>query len=150
MAVATVRAAELADVDEITPMYEWLFELPGFRPPRWDPQRAAAALGRVVSSESGVVLVAVLDDRFVGLCTAYDDIESVRFGRRVWVEDMCVHPEYRSRGIGKHLLDEAKRWAQARGATHLELDSSEARPEAHRFYERECPSWRSICFGWEL
>ena len=21
---------------------------------------------------------------------------------------------------------------------------------AHRFYEREAPSWRSVCFGWEL
>ena len=28
-------------------------------------------------------------------------------------------------------------WARERGATHLELDSAEARLDAHRFYERE-------------
>jgi GNAT superfamily N-acetyltransferase len=148
--MVTVRAAELADIDQIPSMYEWLFEPPGSPPPGWDPQDAGAALGRAVSSDAAVVLIAILQGRFVGLCAAYDDLESVRFGRRVWVEDLMVHPEHRSRGIGKQLLDEAKRWAKARGATHLQLDSSEARTDAHRFYERERPSWRSFSFGWEL
>jgi GNAT superfamily N-acetyltransferase len=95
-------------------------------------------------------LIATVGGRLVGLCTAYDDIESVRFGRRVWVEDLAVHSEQRSRGIGKQLLDEAKRWAQSRGAARLQLESSEVRIDAHRFYERERPDWRSINFGWEL
>src|SRR5258708_19555089 len=85
-----------------------------------------------------------------GVGTGYDDMESVRFGRRVWVEDLAVHPDMRSLGIGKQLLDEAKQWAQARGATRLQLDSAESRTAAHRFYEREHPSFRSICFGWLL
>ena len=131
-------------------MYEWLFAPPGSPVPDWDPERAAAALRHAVSSDSAVVLIAVLEDRFVGLCTAYDELESVRFSRRVWVEDLAVDPEHRSRGIGKQLLDEAKRWAQARGASRLALDSGEARTDAHRFYEREHPSYRSISFGWQL
>jgi GNAT superfamily N-acetyltransferase len=52
--------------------------------------------------------------------------------------------------VGKALLDAAKDWARVRGATHLELDSAETRTDAHRFYEREGPSWRSVCFAWEL
>jgi GNAT superfamily N-acetyltransferase len=131
-------------------MYEWLFAPPGARPARWDPERAAAAIGRAVDSDTSVVLIAELDAELVGLCTAYDDIESARFGRRVWVEDLAVDPERRSLGIGKRLLDEAKAWARAREATHLELDSSVVRADAHRFYEREQPSSRSLCFGWEL
>jgi GNAT superfamily N-acetyltransferase len=67
--------------------------------------------------------------------------------RRIWVEDLAVDPERRSLGIGKLLLDAAKDWARTRGAFHLELDSAESRADAHRFYEREGPSWRSICFG---
>ena len=131
-------------------MYEWLFEAPGSRPPVWDSQRAAAALGRAISSDSAAVLVAESDGQFVGLCTAYEDLESVRYGRRVWVEDLMVDPEHRSRGIGKQLLDEAKGWARDRGATRLQLDSAEARTDAHRFYEREQPGWRSFSFGWWL
>jgi GNAT superfamily N-acetyltransferase len=150
MDAPVVRAGTLEDIDQVLAMYEWLFAPPGSRPPRWDAERAAAALGRAVAADDAVVLVALLGDEFVGVCTAYDELESVRFGRRVWIEDLAVHPERRSLGIGKRLLDEAKDWARARGAEHLELDSAEARADAHRFYEREQPSWRSICFGWQL
>lgn len=145
-----VREAELGDIERITPLYEWLFAPPSSRPSDWDPRRAADRLGRAVRSESAVVLIATLNDQLVGFCTAYDELESVRFGRRVWIEDLAVDPEQRSRGIGKQLLDEAKRWARARGASRLQLDSAEARTDAHRFYERERPGWRSVSFGWEL
>lgn len=131
-------------------MYEWLFAPPGSRPALWDADRAMTALDRAMRSDSALVLVAALGSELVGFCTAYDDLESVRFGRRVWIEDLAVDPERRSLRIGKQLLDEAKRWARGRGATHLELDSADSRVAAHRFYEREQPSWRSICFGWEL
>lgn len=147
---ATVREAGLGDVEHVVAAYEWLFAPPGSRPAGWDPDRAAVALHRAIDSDGAAVLIAVLDGELVGVCTAYDDIESVRFGRRVWVEDLAVHPDRRSLGIGKQLLDEAKRWAHARGATHLELDSAETRADAHRFYDRERPSTRSICFGWTL
>ena len=150
MDAPVVRAATHVDIDQVVAMYEWLFAPPGSRPPRWNVEHAAAALGRAVAANDAVVLVATVGDEFVGVCTAYDDMESVRFGRRVWVEDLAVHPDRRSLGIGKRLLDEAKEWARARGADHLELDSAETRGDAHRFYDREQPSWRSICYGWEL
>src|SRR5919108_403495 len=95
------------------------------------------------------VVVAAYDREISGICTVYDEFESVRFGHRAWVEDLAVDPARRSQGIGKALLDAAKAWARERGATHLELDSGEARTDAHRFYEREHPSWRSISFAWE-
>jgi len=150
MDALAVRPARLEDIDEVVSMYEWLFAPPGARPAQWDAGRAASALRHAVSSDDAVVLVGTLGGEFVGFCTAYDDILSVRFGRRVWVEDLAVHRDRRSLGIGKRLLDEAKEWARERGATHLELDSAETRADAHRFYEREQPSWRSISFGWEL
>jgi GNAT superfamily N-acetyltransferase len=146
----TVRAAEREEASAVAGMYEWLFAPPGSRPPDWDPERAAERIRRAIVFEGATILVAVYADRLAGLCTAYYDIESVRFGRRVWVEDLAVDPDQRSLGIGKKLLDAAKDWAREQGATHLELDSGEARTDAHRFYDRERPATRSICFGWEL
>lgn len=145
-----VRAARPGEVDDVARAYEWLFAPPGSRPRQWELTHALEALGQAVSSNAATVLIAEHEGDIVGICTVYDDIESVRYGRRAWVEDLAVHPERRSLGIGKRLLDAAKDWARARGATHLELDSNEARADAHRFYERELPSWRSTCFGWEL
>jgi GNAT superfamily N-acetyltransferase len=145
-----VRPATPGEADQIVAAYDWLFAPPGSTPPRWDPTAAAERLRRAIASDAAVVLVAREDVGLAGFCTAYADIESVRFGHRVWVEDLAVAPGRRSLGTGKRLLDAAKDWARERGATHLELDSSVTREAAHRFYEREQPSWRSISFGWEL
>ena len=145
-----IRPALIGEAPSLVAAYDWLFAPPGSKPPSWDPDDAAARLTRAAHEEDSQVLVATERGDVVGLCTVYLDIESVRFGRRAWVEDLAVHPEQRSRGHGKALLDAARDWARDQGATHLELDSGEARADAHRFYERERPSWRSVSFGWEL
>ena len=150
MAEAAVRPARPDEVDAVVATYEWLFAPPGSRPAGWDAGRASERLGRVIASETSTALVAERDGRLVGLCTVYRDIESVRFGQRAWVEDLAVDPDHRSEGIGKRLLDAAKDWARAHGASHLELDSGLARADAHRFYEREQATGKSISFGWEL
>jgi GNAT superfamily N-acetyltransferase len=145
-----IRAAEPGEEERLLSMYEWLFAPPGSRPPQWDPKRAAVALRQAIDSRDAAILVADDSGELVGICTAYYELHSVRFGHRVWVEDLAVHPERRSEGVGKRLLDAAKDWARERGASHLELDSAPVRKDAHRFYEREQPSWRSYCYAWEL
>ena len=145
-----IRPARGGEVDALVSTYEWLFAAPGSRPPQWDAAKAAMRLRAAIESEEAEVLVADHEGAVVGICTVYDDIDSVRFGRRAWVEDLAVDPDHRSQGAGKALLDAAKAWGRARGASRLELESAEARSDAHRFYERERPSWRSISFGWEL
>ena len=133
-----IRAARSGDV--LVAGYDWLFAPPGIVPPRWDPDVAAARLDGAIAADDAEVLVAEVDGTIVGICTVYLDIESVRFGRRAWVEDLAVHPDHRSAGHGKALLDAAKHWGREHGATHLELDSAETRADAHRFYEREQPA----------
>jgi GNAT superfamily N-acetyltransferase len=145
-----IRAARPDEAAGLVDTYDWLFAAPGSQPPQWDPARARERLGAAIAAGDAEVLVADDGGAVVGICTVYLDFESVRFGRRAWVEDLAVDPGHRSAGHGKALLDAAKDWARARGATHLELDSGEARADAHRFYEREQPSWRSVSFGWEL
>ena len=145
-----IRAATLGEEQAVAALYEWLFAPPGTRPDAWDPKRAVVALRGAVESHDSVVLVADSKGELVGFCTAYQDLLSVRFGYRAWIEDLAVHPGHRSRGVGKALLDAAKAWARERGATHLELDSAETRTDAHRFYEREGADYRSYSFGWEL
>jgi GNAT superfamily N-acetyltransferase len=148
--VAKVREAVPDEVERVLGMYEWLFAPPGSVPARWNPELARAAIADAIEDQSAAVLVAEHRGELLGLCTAYLDLNSVRFGPRCWVEDLAVSPEHRSHGVGKDLLDHAKGWARERGATHLELDSGETRRDAHRFYEREDPSWRSISYAWEL
>jgi GNAT superfamily N-acetyltransferase len=146
----TIRPAREDEVQVVLPLYESLFEPPGWRPESWDDARAADALVAAIRSEDSAVLVAERDGRLVGVCTAYLDLDSVRFGLRCWVEDLAVDSGSRSQGVGGALLEEARRWAHAAGATHLELDTAEARTDAQRFYERQRPSWRSLSYAWKL
>ncbi|HEY7266556.1 MAG TPA: GNAT family N-acetyltransferase [Solirubrobacterales bacterium] len=148
--MAKVREALPEEVERVLGMYEWLFPPPGSIPPRWDADHARAAIAQAIEDPEAAVLVAEHRGELLGLCTAYLDMNSVRFGPRCWVEDLAVSPDHRSHGVGRDLLYAAKRWAAERGATHLELDSGDSRADAHRFYEREKPSWTSRGFAWEL
>ena len=145
-----VRKAVPGEVDRILGMYEWLFAPPGSVPPGWDPERARAALAEAISDERSTMLVAEHRAELLGFISACLDLNSVRFGLRCWVEDLAVSPEHRSQGVGKALLDATKDWARERGATHLELESGDARTEAHRFYERENPAWSGRQYTWVL
>lgn len=147
---ATIREAEAGEEGQILAMYGWLFDPPGSEPPRWDTEQARLRLAEAIVSPQSSVFVAEDGDSLVGFCTAYLELSSVRFGQRCWVEDLAVDPERRSQGIGAGLLDAAKDWARRAGATHLELDSALTRRDAHRFYDRERPSWKSYCYAWEL
>jgi GNAT superfamily N-acetyltransferase len=145
-----VRPARADEVDLVLPMYEWLFAAPGSPPPDWDPTRAARSLAAAITSPESVILVAEDGGALIGLCSAYLELDSVRFGQRCWVEDLAVDPERRSQGVGAALLDAAEDWARRHGATHLELDSGLARTDAHRFYERRDPATKGFSYSWRL
>lgn len=148
--MVAVRPARDDEADAVAGAYAWLFEPPGRPVDGWDERRAGADLQALIATPSATVLVATQADDLVGFCTVHLDLRSVRFGQRAWVEDLAVRSDRRSSGIGKQLLDAAKEWARTQGASHLELDSSDDRHDAHRFYERERPSWTSRSFGWQL
>jgi GNAT superfamily N-acetyltransferase len=147
---ADIREARPGEEVAVVPLYEWLFAPPGSPVPGWDPGHAALAVREAIDSDDAAVLLAEQDDRLVGLCTAYLELNSVRFGQRCWVEDLAVDPGHRSQGIGGRLLDAAVDWAAGRGATHLELDTAETRVDAQRFYERRQPAWRSVSYAFVL
>jgi GNAT superfamily N-acetyltransferase len=146
----SIRAADQNDVASLVGAYDWLFEPPIGVPPTWNPTAAEDRLRRLLAAQTGTAFLAVVSDELVGFCTVYLDLESVRFGQRAWVNDMAVHPQQRSQGVGHHLLDAARGWARDNGATVIQLDSGPARAEAHRFYRHEQPTFEATCFGWRL
>lgn len=145
-----IRPAVAGEVEGLLPLYEWLFTPPGYTPRWWKPDRARQALAEAIEDADSAVLVAERNGELVGICSAYLDLHSVRYGRRCWVEDLAVHPGHRSEGIGGRLLDEAEQWARSRGATHLELDTGVAREDAQRFYERRGEPQKGISYSWPL
>jgi GNAT superfamily N-acetyltransferase len=147
---ARIREATAGEEERILPMYEWLFTAPGYRPPEWKSDRARLALTEAIVSPQSAVFVAEGGDAVVGFCTAYLELNSVRFGQRCWVEDLAVDPDRRSEGVGAALLDAAANWARGAGATHIELDTGLGRTDAQRFYQRREPDTVGYSYSWKL
>ena len=118
-------------------MLEELFEPPGVRAEGYTPERGRIGFRTALEQADADVLLATDGERIVGLASVYADIQSIRYGKRCWLQDLVVTSEYRSRGVGRLLLTSATDWARERGCTHLELASGAGRTDAHRFYLRE-------------
>jgi GNAT superfamily N-acetyltransferase len=128
---------------------EWLFDPPGSRPSDWDRDRAVERTAQVLDHENVALFEArSYQDQLVGVASVYLDILSVRFGRRASIEDLAVHPEWRSRGVGTSLLTAARTWAHDHGADYVFLESGVARTDAHRFYLREGATHAAAAFRW--
>jgi ribosomal protein S18 acetylase RimI-like enzyme len=51
------------------------------------------------------------------------------------VEDVVVHPQHRSQGIGRQMMEHARTLAREAGCYKLALSSNQQRTRAHAFYE---------------
>ena len=147
---AAIRVAAAADAETVIDLYEWLFAPPGSEPPGWDREAGLERLRATLSADDAALLLAELEGEPVGICSVYMDLRSVRYGERAWIEDLAVDPGRRSQGVGEALMAAAFEWARRHGASHVELDSGDARADAHRFYERLEPSWSGRQFSWWL
>jgi len=98
------------------------------------PYRAALT---EIAQGPGAVLVAQVDGRVVGVCQliVFRHLQS-RGALCAEVESVHVHPDHRGQGIGGVLMRAAVQRARQLGCYRVQLTSNNARPEAHRFYQR--------------
>ncbi|WP_433128091.1 GNAT family N-acetyltransferase [Micromonospora sp. CA-240977] len=148
MTIHVRRFQRGAEAEFVTGL-EWLFAPPGRRPADWDHDRAVERTAQILADENVALFEArSRENQLVGVASVYLDILSVRFGRRASIEDLAVHPEWRSRGVGSSLLAAARAWAHEQGADYVFLESGLARTEAHRFYLREGATHAAAAFRW--
>jgi GNAT superfamily N-acetyltransferase len=132
---AVVRPATEADLGRIVE----LFELGALVEGKEDGENLepyAAALAEVADQRGGI-LVAEVQHLVVGVCqlVVFRHLQA-RGGLCAEVESVHVHPVWRGQGIGATLMEYAVAEARRLGCYRIQLTSNNARPEAHRFYER--------------
>ena len=99
------------------------------------PDEITARLRRILPHPDQAVFVAELPGagpRGFAHVLAGVALES---GPRAEILGLVTDESLRSRGIGRRLVAEAERWAQARGFTVICVRSQLKRTDAHRFYE---------------
>lgn len=82
------------------------------------------------------VMVAEINQKIVGMCTAQLLVSTAEGGLAALIEDMVVDYDYRRRGIGKKLLSSIEGWAVEKGARRLELLTDLNNTPALEFYEK--------------
>lgn len=97
------------------------------------PEHWAARMVRSATAGIDRALVAEIDGRMIGLAWAKVDADDPAL---VNLFQMWVAPEARGQGVAAALLDEAVRWARARGALAIQLGVNCANAAAVGLYER--------------
>jgi ribosomal protein S18 acetylase RimI-like enzyme len=130
-----VRPASLDDIDVLAGLLSILFaQEADFIP---DTKRQAQALRLIINQpDVGQILCATDEAGIVGMVSILFTVSTAEGGRSAWLEDMVVHPDKRSRGIGEQLLNEAIRATQKAGCRRITLLTDATNDAAMRFYQR--------------
>ena len=132
------RRATLADLPVIVGLYA--DDDKGGHGDAWNETNRAAyetAFAEIESNPRDALMVIESEGTVIGtfLMTILPGLTG-RASRRLQLRSVEVAAALRSRGIGAHMLRFVEDYAKEHGAALIELTSNNARPDAHRFYER--------------
>ena len=101
---------------------------------RWVPEAVTELADRVL--QLGVIFVAEVDDRLVGMIAGFAIDEPI--GRTKILEELAwwVEIDYRNGSTGPKLLREWERWAQAAGLEAVKMIAPASSPEVGAFYAK--------------
>lgn len=130
-----VRQAVPGDIDGLLALYIQLS--PENAGPVRDRAALELAMADILAAPFMYLLVAAGGDGLVGTLTLVI-VPNLTHGGRPWaqIENMVVEESLRGTGVGRQMLEDAVRMAWGAGCYKVQLQSANARVDAHRFYER--------------
>jgi GNAT superfamily N-acetyltransferase len=104
--------------------------------PHHTAESYADAVRRMMDSSTYRV-ASVSDDGVVRGVAGYRYMEMLYCGRILYVDDLSVDEQARSKGYGTALINWLIEQARENGCAEIHLDSGVQREQAHKFYFRE-------------
>lgn len=96
----------------------------------------------MIASTNSDYIVLEEDDKIIGYAlieervSPYKDYDSFNEDHYAFIYEFVVLPEYRTKGYGRKIMDEAQIWAEKRNLKSIELNVLENNYSARAFYER--------------
>lgn len=87
-----------------------------------------------LEDKNSYYIVAIENDKIIGVLTSELQTKLHRAKKQSFIEDLIVDENYRNRGIGKALLQNAIDYAKENDCEVIELTSYIKNENAHRFY----------------
>ncbi len=131
----SIRRADLEDLEALVPLFD---AYRGFYGRPSDPEGARAFLKARLRQRESVVFVATSgvdwEDGAVGFVQLYPSYSSVRM-RPIWIlNDLYVDMTHRREGVGRMLMDRARRHAEETGAALVVLETGRENEAAAALY----------------
>ena len=130
-----ITLATLADLDELVHLLNVLFTQDIEFEPDFIRQRIGLEL-IILNPEIGEILVMKIDGKVLGMVSLLYSISTALGGKVATLEDMVIDEEFRRKGLGTELLNEAVSFARKRGCLRLTLLTDFNNDTAIKFYER--------------
>lgn len=129
----SIRRAESRDLGTLSGLLEKLFSIE--EDFRVDRSKQLRGLEQMLSNPKGSLWAAEADGKVVGMCSGQLLVSTAEGGPSVLVEDVVVDNAWRSRGVGKGLVQSVGQWAREQGAARLQLLADRSNHPALGFYE---------------
>jgi len=127
-----ILQATPADVGEVAPLFDAYRQFYG-KPP--DVEAARRFLFARLSKEESMLFIARIEGTAAGFVNLYPVFSSVNLTRQWILNDLFVAPEARKLGVGRALMERARRLAEATQANGLALETAIDNQAAQKLYE---------------
>lgn len=131
MEIIVAGPQHAVDVAGLFDQYRVFYEQPS------DPEATLQFISERLERGDSHILCAVHEGRMVGFTQLYPSFTSVRM-RSIWVlNDLFVDASARRLGVGRALLQAARRHGQSTGAMWLVLETGHSNTQAQALYESD-------------
>lgn len=79
-------------------------------------------------------LLAIEDDNLVVACCGFREMNTLAWGKIIYIDDLATHSFYRRRGYANKLLDYVILYAKKNSFVQIHLDTGFQRYTAHKLY----------------
>lgn len=101
-----------------------------------NPEACTSFMRDRITNGDSVILVAIEEGRLAGFTQLYPMFTSVGLGKTYLLNDLFVAPDFRKKGVGRALLDEAAGFARTQGAVRMHLETGADNDSAQSLYEK--------------
>ena len=130
-----INIAAIENISELSELLSQLFskELE-FKP---DRQKQEKGLIEIINNPFiGEILILKFDKKTVGMVSLLYSISTALGGKVAVLEDMIIDKEYRNKGLGSYLLNEAIDFAKKRNCLRITLLTDHNNDIAIKFYKK--------------
>jgi ribosomal protein S18 acetylase RimI-like enzyme len=134
-----VRQADLARADDaaaVVALIDAYASEPGGRGAPLSEEAKRRLPAGLAALPTAFVLLAFAEEEAVGVAVCVEGFSTFAGRPSLNLHDLAVRPGFRSRGVGRRLLDDLTERARARGCCKVTLEVNDTNVGAKRLYER--------------